>query len=161
MVFFGPAVYRERIGNEHQSLLVVVDPGSSDLLLPLGLWEDYFAQAGGGAFHLSADRGKTSASALKFETSIEDSREIVSLDSESLLFPMAVENANAFSREGMRYIPLRIRFVAGLGHVVVGKALLQSYKEVYLDNMEGQIHLIPSFFKPLGAILVKYQSPRH
>ena len=138
-----------RMGNEHQSMMVLVDPSSSDLLLPLRLWEDYFSQMGPG-FQLSIDRGRrlyaTSAFALKFQSSI-NSRE-VSLDSESLLFPTAVENANAFSREGVRYFPLRIRFVSDLGHVVVGKALLQSYKEVYLDNMDGILHLIPSFFKP-------------
>jgi hypothetical protein len=137
-----------RIGNEHQSMMVVVDPSSSDLLLPLGLWEDYFSQMSPG-FQLSMDRGRrlyaTSLFSLKFQSLI-NSREFF-LDSESLLFPISVENANAFSRGGVRYFPLRIRFVAELGHVVVGKALLQSYKEVYLDNMDGNLHLIPSFFK--------------
>jgi hypothetical protein len=138
--------------NEQETMKIVVDPSSSDVVFPFKMWEDYFSLIGGGAFQLSRERGNrlfaTSMIELKFDTLIDCLD--VSLDPESLLFPISIENENAFSREGVRYIPLRIRFVPGLAYIVVGKALLQTYKEVYLDNMEGNMHLIPRVYMSSG-----------
>ena len=139
-----------RVGHHH----AVVDLGSSDILIPLILWDQIRDM---GSFRLFGDGKRLYATeddrvfTLSFHTDGLRQQQHVWLNPESLRFPSVIENANAFiNREGnQRFIPLRIRFVADLNHVVVGKALLETYKHVYLDNIEGKIRLVPRF-SPLG-----------
>ena len=137
--------------NDQHSAMVVVDLGSSDILLPLILWDQIRDM---GSFRLFGDGNRLYATeddrvfTLSFHTDgLLRQQQHVGLNPESLRFPSLVENANAFvNQEGnQRFIPLRIRFAADLNHVVVGKALLETFKRVYLDNIKGMIRLVPRF----------------
>ena len=129
---------------------VDVDPSTVDTLVPLRLWSSII----GGSGHLTMDgnsgrlyvvEGVSDNDLPTFSFRVGSRRTRVRLLSKSLRLPEPYASANRklSPDRGRWLVPLRVRIVSDVSQIRIGKALLESYKDVYLDNIEGKIRLIP------------------
>ena len=134
---FGPVILGEREN-------VVVDPSSLDILVPMRLWSlimdrNPLLSRDPVSGRLYADPAAASEVNFSFEIS---PNLVVRLLNKSLRFP------DGFASPSGPSIPLRIRLAGEVLSICIGKALLESYKNVYLDNIEGKIRLLPHSSPP-------------
>ena len=128
----------------HNDIHIQVDPSSQDMLLPASMIAS-ITGSGSGDFAVSIDSKRlfvaaTSGAELSFEFRCSRGR-IIRLSAESIKFYRDYSQAMP-GYEGLM-VPLRIRFVSGVGYIKLGRSLLESYKRVYMDNITFRIHLVP------------------
>lgn len=138
IVNFGPIIFGEPEN-------VLVDPSSLDVLVPMRFWalitgRNPLLNRDPVSGRLFADPAAASDVNFSFEIS---PNHVVRLVNRSLRFPDALASANQREFPSGPMIPLRVRILSEILSVCIGKALLESYKHVYLDNIEGKIRLLP------------------
>ena len=139
---------------------VVIDPSSPDILLPStlfeslkGLTEMSVVEQVGIDDRLFVSVGKKIDGLIEFKATatagfltrvvkttqaffghpLEKQEQVIKIRPVSIEYPPDF----VVSERGRKMKPLRIRFVEGLDHVVLGQPLLQSYSSIILDNIRG------------------------
>ena len=130
--------------------IVEVDPSTADTLVPWRMWRSMinasaYVNMDPTSGRLYVEEGVSNDALPTFSFRIGQRRTTVRLLSKSLRFPEPYASANRKVSliSGRGIVPLRVRIVSDVARILIGKALLESYKDVFLDNIEGKIRLIP------------------